>query len=104
MRPVDEREFGRVLAEATAEGTPLEIAGAGSKQRIGRPMQTAANLSTKAMRGVTLYEPNEMVMAARTGTPLKQIEADLADKGQMLAFEPIDLGPMTGGEAAQATI
>lgn len=104
MRPVDEREFGRVLAEATAEGTPLEIVGAGSKQRIGRPMQTAANLSTKAMRGVTLYEPNEMVMAARTGTPLKQIEADLAERGQMLAFEPIDLGPMTGGEAGQATI
>jgi glycolate oxidase FAD binding subunit len=104
MRPVDEREFARVLAEASAEGTPLEIAGAGSKHRIGRPMQTAANLSTKAMRGVTLYEPSEMVMAARTGTPLKQIEADLAAKGQMLAFEPIDLGPLTGVEAGQATI
>jgi hypothetical protein len=42
MRPVDEREFSRVLADAAASGTPLEVSGAGSKQRIGRPMQTAA--------------------------------------------------------------
>jgi glycolate oxidase FAD binding subunit len=104
MRPVDEREFARVLAEASAEGTPVEIAGAGSKQRIGRPMQTAANLSAKAIRGITLYEPTEMVMAARAGTPLRQIEADLADRGQMLAFEPVDLGPLAGSEAGQATI
>jgi glycolate oxidase FAD binding subunit len=104
MRPVDEREFARVLAEASAEGTPVEIVGAGSKQRIGRPMQTAASLSARAMRGITLYEPSEMVMGARAGTPLKQIESDLADSGQMLAFEPVDLGPLVGGEAGQATI
>lgn len=104
MRPVDEREFARVLAEATATKTPIEVMGAGSKQRIGRPMQTAANVSARAMRGVTLYEPNEMVMAARAGTPLVQIEAELADRGQMLAFEPVELGPVTGGEANQATI
>ena len=96
MRPIDEREFARVLAEASAEGTPVEIVGAGSKQRIGRPMQTAASLSARAMRGITLYEPSEMVMGARAGTPLTQIESDLADRGQMLAFEPVDLGPAGG--------
>ena len=74
MRPVDEREFSRVLAEAAATKTPVEIVGAGSKQKIGRPMQTAATVSAKAMRGITLYEPNEMVMSARSGTPLTQIE------------------------------
>ena len=104
MRPVDEREFARVLAEASAGKTPLEIVGNGSKQRLGRPMQAAANVSAKAMRGVTLYEPNEMVMSARAGTPLKQIEADLADRGQMLAFEPVELGPLLGSEAGQASI
>ena len=104
MRPIDEREFARVLAEASAAGTPLEVMGAGTKQKIGRPMQTAANVSSKAMRGITLYEPSEMVMAARTGTPLAQIETALAERGQMLAFEPMDLGPLTGGEAGQATI
>ena len=104
MRPVDEREFSRVLAEAAATKTPLEVSGAGSKQRIGRPMQTAANVSAKAMRGITLYEPTEMVMSARAGTPLSQIESDLADRGQMLAFEPVELGPLMGGEAGQGTI
>ena len=104
MRPVDEREFARVLTEATATKIPVEIVGNGSKQRMGRPMQVAATVSAKAMRGITLYEPNEMVMAARAGTPLKQIEADLADRGQMLAFEPIELGPLMGVEKDQATI
>jgi glycolate oxidase FAD binding subunit len=104
MRPVDEREFSRVLAEAAATRTPLEVSGAGSKQTIGRPMQTAANVSVRAMRGITLYEPNEMVMSARAGTPLRQIESDLADRGQMLAFEPVELGPLVGSEAGQATI
>lgn len=104
MRPIDEREFARVLAEAHATKTPLEVMGAGSKQAIGRPMQTAASISSKAMRGITLYEPTEMVMAARTGTPLSQVETALAERGQMLAFEPVDYGPMLGGEGSQATI
>src|SRR5690349_1344987 len=104
MRPVDEREFSRVLAEATATGTPLEVLGAGSKQRIGRPIQTAANISSRAMRGITLYEPNEMVMSARAGTPLAQIEETLAERGQMLAFEPVELGPFIGGDDKQASI
>jgi glycolate oxidase FAD binding subunit len=104
VRPVDERELARVLNEARIAGTPLEVTGGGSKQRIGRPIQTAASVCTKAMRGITLYEPTEMVMAARAGTPLAQVETALADRGQMLAFEPVDYGPLLGGEAAQATI
>jgi len=56
------------------------------------------------MRGITLYEPTEMVMAVRSGTPLGQVETALAERGQMLAFEPLDLGPLTGGEAGQGTI
>src|SRR5687767_9075066 len=104
MRPVDEREFARVLSEAQASKTPLEVIGAGSKQAIGRPMQTSASVSTRAMRGITLYEPTEMVMAARAGTPLAQVETALAERGQMLAFEPIDYGPMLGGESGQSSI
>jgi glycolate oxidase FAD binding subunit len=104
IRPIDERELARVLAEAQASKTPLEVMGAGSKQAIGRPMQTSASVSTRAMRGITLYEPTEMVMAARAGTPLAQVETALAERGQMLAFEPIDYGPMLGGESGQSSI
>ena len=51
VRPIDERELAQVLADATAVKTPLEVTGGGSKQRIGRPMQTAASVSSRAMRG-----------------------------------------------------
>jgi glycolate oxidase FAD binding subunit len=104
IRPVDERELARVLAEATNSRTPLAVAGAGSKRDVGRPVQAAAVISTGSLRGTTLYEPSEMVFAARAGTPLRQIEADLAANGQMLAFEPVDLGPMLGQEAGMATL
>ncbi|MES1180013.1 MAG: FAD-binding protein, partial [Hyphomicrobium sp.] len=54
--------------------------------------------------GVTLYEPTELVMSARAGTPLYEIEAVLAARGQMLAFEPIDLGPTTGAPGGALSI
>jgi len=104
VRPVDEREFAQILTQASADATTIEIKGAGSKDGIGRPMATAMRLSTRALRGLTLYEPNEMVMAARAGTPLAQLEASLAERGQMLAFEPADLAAAVAGEADAATI
>jgi glycolate oxidase FAD binding subunit len=104
MRPADEREFSRVLAEATATNTPLEITGGTSKRDVGRPMNTAHTVSTKSLRGVTLYEPSEMVMSARAGTTLAQIEETLAARNQMLAFEPVELASVAGGEPGEATI
>src|SRR5919109_4800029 len=104
MRPVDEREFARVLAEASATRTPLALTGGGSKQAVGRPVNTAASISTKGLRGVTLYEPSEMVMSARAGTSLEQIEDSLAARRQMLGFEPIELASLAGGDPRQATI
>ena len=104
VRPVDEREVSRILTEAWERKVPLELKGAGSKHNIGRPMTTSFSLSTRALRGITLYEPNEMVMAARAGTPLAQLETSLAERGQMLAFEPSNLASVAGGEANAATI
>ena len=104
MRPVDEREFARLLAEATATTTPVALAGAGTKANIGRPINATTQLSTRALRGITLYEPSEMVMSARTGTALAQIEDALSARRQMLAFEPIELAPLVGVQAGQGTI
>jgi glycolate oxidase FAD binding subunit len=56
------------------------------------------------MRGIPLYEPTELVMRARVGTPVADIELELARRNQMLAFEPIDLGPLLGLEPRQGTI
>lgn len=104
IRPIDERECARVFADAIASGTPLDIRGSGTKGNVGRPVSYQAFVSTRSMRGVTVYEPNEMVMSARAGTTLVQIEEDLASKRQMLAFEPVDLASVTGGDTRETTI
>ena len=104
LRPATEWELQRLLAEATKNNMPIEIAGAGSKREIGRPTNSAALLTTNALSGIRLYEPTELVMAARAGTPLARVEDDLARHGQILAFEPVDLAPVVGGEPGRATI
>lgn len=82
----------------------LEVVGNGALRNAGRPMQADDVITTSSMRGITLYEPNELVMSARAGTPLVEIEAELAARGQMLAFEPVDIGPAIGGMASQQSI
>lgn len=104
LRPVDEDELVAMIAAAAADGQPVEIMGAGTKREIGRPLQTASLLSTQRLSGVTLYEPNELVIGAGAGTPLSEIEKTLAKNRQQLAFEPIDFGPLLGQEPGQGTI
>ena len=70
--------------------------GSGTKRAIGRPAQTDLTLDLSGLTGVTLYEPEELVLSARAGTPLAEIEALLDDSGQELAFEPMDYGPLLG--------
>lgn len=89
---------------AAGEGEPLEIVGQGTKRGIGRPVQTEHVLDLSGLTGVTLYEPEELVLSARAGTPLVEIEALLDASGQELAFEPMDYGPLLGGEAGRGTI
>jgi glycolate oxidase FAD binding subunit len=79
-----------------AQRTPLAIVGGGTKAAIGRPAQTEASLSAAALTGITLYEPSEMVIAARAGTPLAEIEHTLAERGQRLPFEPADYRALLG--------
>ncbi|MEL7049290.1 MAG: FAD-binding protein, partial [Pseudomonadota bacterium] len=104
LRPAAGWELESMIAPYIERRQPLEIVGSGSKRSIGRPMQAAATIATSSMRGVFLYEPTELVMAAHSGTPIAQIEADLAGQGQVLAFEPIDLGPTVGGARNTQTI
>ncbi|WP_378944098.1 glycolate oxidase subunit GlcE [Mesorhizobium sp. ANAO-SY3R2] len=89
---------------AVAEDAPLEILGHGSKRGIGRPLQCEHTLDLSKLSGVTLYEPAELVLSARAGTPLAEIEALLAESGQQLAFEPMDYAPLLGGEPGRGTI
>lgn len=104
LKPRDAADVQRALAWTVAEGKALEIVGGGSKRGIGRAAQWDMTLDLSALRGVTLYEPEELVLSARAGTPLAEIEVLLASKGQMLAFEPMDYGPIFGAPGGQATI
>ena len=104
LKPATEWELQRTLLDASAAGSPVEIIGNGTKRAVGRHMQTAALVTTASLTGVRLYEPTELVMSARAGTPLARIESDLASRGQMLAFEPVDLAPLVGGERGAASI
>jgi glycolate oxidase FAD binding subunit len=89
---------------AVAEEAPVEIVGHGSRRGIGRPAQAEHTLDLSRLTGVTLYEPEELVLSARAGTPLAEIEALLAERGQQLAFEPMDYGPLLGGIPGRGTI
>lgn len=92
------------VAWAAAEGEPLEVFGRGTKRTLGRPMQAAHSLDLSRLDGITLYEPEELVLSAHAGTPLAAIEAALDEHRQMLAFEPADFGPLLGGAAGAASI
>lgn len=85
----------RILA-ASAERTPLRIRGTGSKDFYGESLQGEV-LDTTALTGITSYEPTELVVTARAGTPLAELEAALAEKHQCLAFEPPRFGTQGGG-------
>lgn len=75
------------VVRAAADGTPLRIVGGDSKPFYGRPVD-APVLHVGGHCGVVHYEPTELVLTARTGTTLDEIEALLAEHGQMLPFEP----------------
>ena len=84
-------QFRARVQRAGREGRPLRIRGGGSKDWYGRAPRGEA-LETAGYRGIVSYEPSELVITARCGTPLAEIEAALAGRGQMLAFEPPHFG------------
>lgn len=87
IAPADEAGIIAAVQAARAAGEPLAIEGQGSKRGMLRPVQAARSLSTRALTGVTLYRPAELIISARAGTPLAEIEAVLAEKGQHLIAE-----------------
>lgn len=80
------------VREAAAIERPLCIRGGGTKDFHGGPM-LGAPLDTRALRGVSAYEPTELVVTVRAGTPLAELEALLAEQNQCLPFEPPRLAP-----------
>ena len=80
------------IRDAAASGRPLRIRGGGSKDFYGQE-PVGELLDTTPFAGIADYDPTELVLTARAGTPLAEVERVLADAGQMLAFEPPHFGP-----------
>ncbi len=95
LAPQTESALAELLRDAAARAEPLRLAGSGSKRALGRPSSGEA-LSLSAFSGVSLYEPEELVLTAGAATPRAEIEALLDAHGQELAFEPIDFGALFG--------
>ncbi|HQT67886.1 MAG: FAD-binding oxidoreductase [Rhodospirillales bacterium 20-60-12] len=94
--PTSEAEIAEALRTATAEKLPVLVQGHGSKLGMLRPVQAARTISTSALTGITLYAPKELIISARAGTTLSEIEAALAAEGQHIIAEPPDLSGLFG--------
>jgi glycolate oxidase FAD binding subunit len=104
LKPRDAKDVEAAVEWALAEAKTLEIVGHGSKRGIGRAAQWDLSLDLSGLSGVTLYEPEELVLSAKAGTPLAEIEALLAANNQELAFEPMDYGSLFGTPGGRGTI
>lgn len=103
-KPRDPKEVEDTVRWALSHEKSLDVMGHGSKRGLGRPSQHDLTLDLSALSGVTLYEPEELVLSAKAGTPISEIEQLLDKSQQEMAFEPMDYGPLLGGEANAGTI
>ena len=83
--PDDEAAVAELIASRRA---PLRIVGNETRKSMLRPVEADATLSTRALTGITLYEPKELIISARAGTPVADIERALAERGQYMIAEP----------------
>ncbi len=82
LKPRDAKDVEDAVVWALADSKTLEVAGRGSKRGIGRPSQSDLTLDLSGLTGITLYEPEELVLSARAGTPIAEIEALVAARAR----------------------
>jgi len=93
--PLSEEAAARLVQVAALAKSPFVIRGGGTRSLHAAP-EGADVLSARGLSGIVAYNPAEMTMTVRAGTPLEAVEAALAEKRQMLAFEPPDLRGVLG--------
>src|SRR4030095_17262103 len=92
LKPRDAKDVEAAVQWALAESKTLEIVGQGSRRGIGRAAQWDLSLDLSDLSGVTLDEPEELILSANAGTPIAEIEKLLAANNQEIAVEPTDYG------------
>ncbi len=101
--PASEEEAAVLVRAYADQGRPLAICGGDTRSGFGNVVKADDRLRSTGLTGIVAYNPGEMVMTARAGTPLAEVEAALAENGQMLAFEPMDHRALMG-TAGEPTI
>jgi glycolate oxidase FAD binding subunit len=99
FQPADAGEVAAFLRERSAAGASVRLRGGGSKAEFGRPIGDETVMDLSGLAGITLYEPGELVLTARAGTKLSEIEAAIAENNQCMAFEPPAFGALFGADA-----
>ena len=90
LKPETANQLKDAVEWAASEEKPLEIVSGGTKRNVGRPSQHELTLDMSAFKGITLYEPEELVLSARAATSRAEVEEKLKAKGQEFAFEPLE--------------
>jgi glycolate oxidase FAD binding subunit len=104
IKPRSREELRQAVEWALNEGATLDVRGGGSKLDLGKPMRCDQVLDLSGLSGIVDYAPEELVVTLRAGTPMREVEALLAQRNQMLAFEPPDLGPLLGRPPGEGTL
>lgn len=102
--PSTAAEVHSIVADALAEGRSLAVRGGGTKRALRWCEPASAVLDLCGLAGITDYDPDELVLTARAGTRLKEIEEALGARRQMLAFDPFDHSSLAGGPSGGATL
>ncbi|HTO50260.1 MAG TPA: glycolate oxidase subunit GlcE [Burkholderiales bacterium] len=92
------RTLAETIRAAATEGKRLRLRGGGTKDFYGQAL-AGEILDTRVYAGIVAYEPTELVITVRGGTPLAEVEVALAEKRQMLAFEPPHFAQFGSGGA-----
>ena len=98
-------ELVALVETARADKARLALRGGGSKAAFGAPITgPVMTVDMRGFSGIVDYDPAELVLTVRSGTPLAEVETLLRAHGQMLAFEPFDHGPIYGLASGAATV
>lgn len=100
----NEQDVAAAVTDAGPAGRTLEITGQGTRREFGPSVTADTVLDLSKLTGITLYEPNELVITARAGTPIAEIQSLLASERQQFAFEPPDFGALWGEPPGRGTI
>jgi glycolate oxidase FAD binding subunit len=103
LKPEREADVVEAVLAARLDRAKLDIVGGGTKEGLGRLHAEGRRLSSAALSGIVFYAPAEMTLCARAGATIASIEAAIAERGQMLPFEPMCPGALWGA-GAEATL